>query len=102
MKFIKVLTFIVGAIALFPSISHAENTSANNQVVDLSSTTVGSGNVSSSTIRQTILNAQKAGRHGDNVSGTNQAVTGHTETVGDYNIHVQDIKQKYGSVQKAK
>ncbi len=102
MKLIKVLTFIVGAIALFPSISHAENVSANNQIVDLSSTTVGSGNVSSSTIRQTILNAQKAGRHGENTTGTNQVVTGHTETVGDYNIHVQDIKQKYGSVQKAK
>ena len=102
MKFIKVLTFIVGALALFPSISHAENVSANNQIVDLSSTTVGGGNVSSSTIRQTILNAQKAGRHGENTTGTNQVVTGHTETVGDYNIHVQDIKQKYGSVQKAK
>ena len=102
MKFIKVLTFIVGALALFPSISHAENVSANNQIVDLSSTTIGSGNVSSSTIRQTILNAQKAGRHGENTTGTNQVVTGHTETVGDYNIHVQDIKQKYGSVQKSK
>jgi hypothetical protein len=102
MKSIKVLSFIIGAIALFPSISHAENVSANNQVVDLSSTTIGNNNVSSTTIRQTILNAQKAGRHGDNVSGTNQFVTGHTETVGDGNIHVQDIKQKYGSRQKAK
>ena len=102
MKFIKVLTFIVGAIALFPALSHAENTSANNQIVDLSSTTVGSGNVSSSTIRQTILNAQKAGRHGENTSGTRQSVTGHHETLGDYNIHVQDVKQKYGSIQKSK
>jgi hypothetical protein len=102
MKFIKVLTFIVGAVALFPSISHAENVSANNQIVDLSSTTVGSGNVSSTTIRQTILNAQKAGRHSENTTGTNQVVTGHTETVGDYNIHVQDLKQKYGGVQKSK
>jgi hypothetical protein len=102
MKLIKVLTFIVGAIALFPSISHAENVSANNQVVDLSSTTVGSYNVNSSTIRQTILNAQKAGRHGENTTGTTQVVTGHTETVGDGNINVQDLKQKYGNIQKAK
>jgi hypothetical protein len=75
MKFIKVLTFIVGAIALFPSISHAENVSANNQIVDLSSTTIGNGNVSSTSIRQTILNAQKAGLHGENTTGTNQVVT---------------------------
>ena len=102
MKFIKVLTFIVGAIALFPSLSHAENVSANNQIVDLSSTTVGSGNVSSSNIRQTILNAQKSGHYGENTTGTSQVVTGHNQTIGDYNVHVQDIKQKYGSVQKAK
>jgi hypothetical protein len=102
MKLIKVLTFIVGAIALFPSVSHAENVSVNNQVVDLSSTTVGSYNVNSSTIRQTILNAQKAGRHGENTTGTTQVVTGHTETVGDGNINVQDLKQKYGNIQKAK
>jgi hypothetical protein len=102
MKSIKVLSFIIGAIALFPSIGHAENVSANNQVVDLSSTTIGNNNVSSTTIRQTILNAQKAGRYGENKTGTNQVVTGHTETVGDGNIHVQDLKQKYGNIQKAK
>jgi hypothetical protein len=102
MKSIKIVAFIIGAIALFPTVSHAENVSANEQSVDLSSTTIGSGNVSSTTIRQTILNAQKAGRHGENVSGTRQAVTGHTETVGDGNIHVQDLKQKYGNIQKAK
>jgi hypothetical protein len=102
MKLIKVLAFIVGAVALFPSISHAENVSANNQIIDLSSTTVGNNNVSSTTIRQSILNAQKAGRHGENTTGINQVVTGHTETVGDYNIQVQDLKQKYGNIQKAK
>jgi hypothetical protein len=102
MKLIKVLAFIVGAVALFPSVSHAGNISANEQVVDLSSTTIGSGNVSSTTIRQSILENQKAGRHGENVSGTRQVVTGHTETVGDYNIHVQDLNQKYGNIQKAK
>ena len=102
MNSIKIVAFIIGAIALFPSVSHAGNTSANEQSVDLSSTTIGIGNVSSTTIQQRISDLQKAGRHGENVTGTRQAVTGHTETVGDYNIHVQDIKQKYGSVQKAK
>jgi ABC-type proline/glycine betaine transport system substrate-binding protein len=102
MKLIKALTFIVGAIALFPSASFAGNLSANEQSVDLSSTTIGSGNVSSTTTRQSIFNNQKAGRHGENVSGTRQAITGHTETLGDYNINVKDIYQKYGNVQKAK
>ena len=102
MKSIKIVAFIIGAIALFPSVSHAGNVSANEQSVDLSSTTIGNNNVSSTTTRQSIFNNQKAGRHGENVAGTRQAVTGHTETVGDYNIHVQDIKQKYGSVQKSK
>jgi hypothetical protein len=102
MKSIKIVAFIIGAIALFPSVSHAENVSANNQIVDLSSITVGSGNVSSTTIRQSILNAQKAGRYGNNTSGTNQVVTGRTETIGDRNVHVQDIMQKYGNIQKAK
>ena len=102
MKSIKIVAFIIGAIALFPSIGHAENVSANEQSVDLSSITIGNGNVSSTTTRQNIFNDQKAGRHGENVAGTRQAITAHTETVGDYNIHVQDIKQKYGSIQKAK
>jgi hypothetical protein len=102
MKSIKVLSFIIGAIALFPSVSHAGNVSANNQVVDFSSTTVGDHNVNSTKIRQAIFDNQKAGRHGENVSGTTQSVTGHTETLGDGNIHIQDIKQKYGSRQKAK
>jgi hypothetical protein len=102
MKSIKIIALIIGAVALFPSISHAENVSANNQIVDLSSTTIGNNNVSSTTIRQSILNAQKASRHGENTTGINQVVTGHTETVGDYNVHVQDIKQKYGNIQKAK
>ena len=99
MKLIKIVTFIVGAIALFPSISHAENVNVNNQIVDLSSITVGNNNVSSTTIRQSILNAQKTGRYGSNTTGTNQVVTGRTQTVGDYNINLADIQQKYGSLQ---
>jgi hypothetical protein len=100
MKLIKVVTFIVGAIALFPAVSHAENVNANNQIVDLSSVVVGNNNVSSTTIRQSILNAQKTGRYGSNTTGTNQVVTGHTQTIGDYNINIIDIQQKYGGLQK--
>ena len=102
MKLIKALTFIVGAIALFPSASSAGNLSANEQVVDLGSVTTGSGNVSSTTVRQDIFNQQKAGRHGDNVSGTRQAVTGFTVTNGHDNINVKDINQQSGNIHKAK
>jgi hypothetical protein len=102
MKSIKIVAFIIGAIALFPAVSHAENVNANNQIVDLNSVVVGSNNVSSTTIRQSILNAQKTGLYGSNTTGTNQVVTGHTQTIGDYNINLTDIQQKYGSRQKAK
>jgi hypothetical protein len=102
MKLIKALTFIVGVIALFPSASFAGNLTANEQVVDLSSVTTGSGNVTSTTIRQDILNQQKAGRHGDNVSGTRQVVSGYTVTNGHDNIKVKDIYQQYGTIQKSK
>ena len=102
MKLIKVLTFIVGAIALFPSVSHAGNLSSTEQVVDLGSVTIGSGNVSSTTVRQDILNQQKTGRHGDNISGTRQVVSGYTVTNGHDNIKVKDIYQQSGNIHKAK
>jgi hypothetical protein len=102
MKYIKIVALIVGVIALFPSISHAENVSANEQSVDLSSTTVGNNNVSSTTIRQQISNLQKASVRGENVTGTRQAVTGNTVTIGDNNIDIKGIYQKYRSSQKAK
>jgi hypothetical protein len=102
MKLIKALTFIVGAIALFPSASFAGNLSTNEQVVDLGAIIIGDGNVSSTTVRQDIFNQQKAGRHGDNVSGTRQAVTGHTVTSGHDNIKVKDIYQQSGTIQKSK
>jgi hypothetical protein len=102
MKSIKVLSFIVGAIALFPSVSHAGNLSVNEQVLDLNSTTIGSGNVSSTTIRQDLFNKQTAGRHGDNVSATRQVLSRDTKTVGHDNIDVKDLYQQYGSIQKSK
>ena len=102
MKLIKALTFIVGAIALFPSASFAGNLSANEQVVDLGSVTTGSGNVSSTTVRQDLFNQQKSGRHGDNVSVTRQVVSGYTVTNGHDNIKVKDIYQQSGNIHKAK
>ena len=100
MKSIKIVAFIIGAIALFPAVSHAENVSANEQSVNLSSVTIGNNNVSSTTTRQIILNAQKAGLSSENVAATRQAITGNTISVGDNNIDIKHILQKYRNGQK--
>jgi hypothetical protein len=102
MKFTKVLALIVGAIALFPSVGKAENVLGNQQSVDISTTTVGDHNISSTTVNQLIRDAQQAGRHGVNVGGTVQSVTGHTTTIGDGNIDIKELTQRAISRQKAK
>jgi hypothetical protein len=102
MKSIKIVALIIGAIALFPTVSHAENVSANEQSVNLSSVTIGNNNVSSTTTRQLIFNKQKAGRYGENVAGTRQSITGNTVVVGDNNIDVKNIYQMYRNAQKSK
>ena len=102
MKSIKIVAFIIGAIALLPAVSHAENVSANEQSVNLSSVTIGNNNVSSTTTRQLILNAQKIGRYGENVDATRQAITGNTVYVGDNNIDMKDIYQMYRNGRKFK
>jgi hypothetical protein len=102
MKFTKILALIVGAIALFPSLGKAENVIGNQQSVDISTTTVGDHNVSSTTIDQLIRDVQKAGHYGVNVGGTVQSVTGHTTTIGDGNIDIKELTQRAISRQKAK
>jgi hypothetical protein len=102
MKSIKVLALIVSAISLFPSVGKAENVIGNQQSVDISTTTVGGGNVSSTTVNQLIRDAQQAGRHGVNVGGTVQSVTGSNTTIGDGNIDVKELTQRAISRQKAK
>jgi hypothetical protein len=102
MKSTKVLALIVGAIALFPSVVKAENVIGNQQSVDISTTTVGDGNVSSTTVNQLIRDAQKAGRYGVNVGGTVQSVTGSTTTIGNGNIDIKELTQRAISRQKAK
>jgi hypothetical protein len=102
MKSIKVLALIVGAIALLPSASFAQNVAGTSQEANLSSTTVGIGNLVVTDVAQHSITAQKAGRHGDNISGTNQTVNAATTTVGDYNTIVQTAIQKAKNGQKAK
>jgi hypothetical protein len=102
MKFTKVLALIVGAIALFPSLGKAENVIGNQQSVDISTTTVGDHNVSSTKVDQLIREAQQAGRYGTNVGGTVQSVTGSTTTIGNGNIDIKELTQRAISRQKAK
>ena len=102
MKSIKIAALIIGAIALFPAASFAENVSGSTQDANLESTTIGSGNVSVTESKQNILNLQKSGRYGTNVSGTAQRVNASTTTVGDSNVSVKQAIQNALSGQKAK
>lgn len=61
MKPIKFFALAIGAIALLPSVSLADNVSGNSQEANLSSTTVGSGNVTVQDVQQRIVNLQNAG-----------------------------------------
>jgi hypothetical protein len=103
MKSSKVLALIIGAIALFPSVSFAgENVTGNSQEANLNSTTVGHGNVSVTETNQEILNLQKAKKHGTNVAGTSQKVNADTTTVGSYNTDIKIGVQKAINLQQAK
>jgi hypothetical protein len=102
MKSIKIAALIIGAIALFPAASFAENVSGSTQDANLESTTVGNGNVTLTETKQNILNLQKSGRYDTNVSGTAQRVNASTTTVGDSNVSVKKAIQDALSGQKAK
>jgi hypothetical protein len=100
MKSIKVVAFIIGAIALFPSMSHAQNISDNQQIVDTVTINNGNGTINDTTIRQENIVQQKASRHGLNVSKNGQAVIRHTENNGHGTINVSNIEQLNGVRQK--
>ena len=102
MKSIKVLALIVGAIALFPSASFADNVSGKVQEANLGSTAVGDGNVNVTETKQSIIELQKAGYYGTNLSGTAQKVNAATTSVGDGNINVQKAVQEALGSQKTK
>jgi hypothetical protein len=102
MKSIKVLALIVGAIALFPAASFADNVSGKSQEANLESTTIGHDNVSVTDTKQSILDLQKAGYYGTNVSGTAQKVNASTTTVGSGNINVKQAVQDALGGQKTK
>jgi opacity protein-like surface antigen len=102
MKSIKVLALIVGAIALFPAASFADNVSGSSQEANLESTTIGHGNVNVTDTKQSIIDLQKAGHYGTNVSGTAQKVNASTTTVGTGNVDVKKAVQEALNGQKTK
>ncbi len=98
----KIFATIVTAIALFPAASWADNVSGNTQSADLNSTTIGTGNITTTETNQRILDLQKSRKSGVNVSGTTQQITGTATTLGDHNISIQRAIQDATSLQKAK
>jgi hypothetical protein len=101
MKSIKVVAFIIGAIALFPGMSHAQNISDNQQIVDTVTINNGNGTINDSTIRQENVAKQKTSPYELNVSKNAQAVIRHVENNGHGTINVSKIEQLNGVRQKA-
>ncbi len=95
MKSPQIFALVIGAIALFPSVSFAgDNISGNTQETTMDSTIIGNGNVVVSDVRQSNINLQGSGRYGTNVSGTNQRATTRTVIIGDGNVDVKKVVQE--------
>jgi hypothetical protein len=60
MKSIKFFALAIGAIALLPSVSLADNVNATNQSANLNSTTFGSSNVTVQDVKQQAINLQNS------------------------------------------
>lgn len=60
MKSIKLFALAIGAIALLPSVSLADNVNATNQSANLNSTTYGSGNLTVQDVKQQAINLQNS------------------------------------------
>lgn len=60
MKSIKFFALAIGAIALLPSVSLADNVNATSQSANLNSTTFGSGNITVQDVKQQAINLQNS------------------------------------------
>jgi hypothetical protein len=60
MKSIKFFALAIGAIALLPSVSLADNVNVTNQSANLNSTTLGSHNLTVQEVKQQALNLQNS------------------------------------------
>ena len=103
MKSTQIFALVLGAIALFPSISLAgENISGVEQDASLTSTTLGNGNVTIADTKQSVIDKQRTGYFGSNVSGTSQKVKTDTTTLGDNNLDIKTSVQEAIARQRAK
>jgi hypothetical protein len=93
MNSIKFIALAIGAVALFPAVSFAQNVSGTTQEMNLNSATVGTGNVTVQDIKQSSLNLQGAGYPSTNVQGTAQKVNADTTTIGHGNVDVKKAVQ---------
>ncbi len=102
MKSLKVLALVVGSIALLPTVSFADNVSGKSQEANLSSVTVGHGNLTVTDTKQSIIDLQQSGHLGTNVGGTAQKITGSSATVGIGNVDIKKAMQEATNAQQAK
>jgi hypothetical protein len=102
MKSIKFFALAIGAIALLPSISLADNVNGTSQEANLKSTTIGCGNVTVQDVQQRINGLQNSEQPGTNVSGTTQKVNADTITIGNFNTDIKKVIQEATSIQQAK
>lgn len=89
MNSIKIAALIVGAIALFPSVSLADNFSGNVQEANLNSTIIGNGNLVVTDTTQSSINFQNYRSSGTNFGGNSQRVNANTVVVGDNNTDIK-------------
>jgi hypothetical protein len=102
MKFIKFFALAIGAIALLPSVSLADNVNATSQEANLNSTTFGCGNVTVQDVQQRTDSLQNSQHPGTNVNGTALKVNADTTTIGNLNVDVKKAVQEAINVQQSK
>ena len=103
MKSTQIFALVLGAIALFPSVSFAgDNVNAVEQDASLTSVTLGSFNTTVADTKQSVYGKQRAGFDGTNLSGTSQRVKTDTTTIGDFNLDIKTSTQEAIARQKAK
>jgi ABC-type glycerol-3-phosphate transport system substrate-binding protein len=94
MKSTKLFAVALGAIALFPAASFAENVKGTSQEANIKTTTVGSGNVNVQEVLQRSIDFQNANTPGSNINGTEHKVNIDATTVGHGNVDVKKVIQE--------
>jgi hypothetical protein len=101
MKSIKFFALAIGAIALLPSVSLADNVNVTSHEANLNSTTAGCGNVTVQDVQQRSASLQNSQHPGINVNGTALKVNADTTTIGHNNVDVKKAVQEAINIQQA-